>query len=270
MAKSLSLDCLTLTDTAPCDLIGSASAAGFDLVSTWVNPPAAYPKQIVTRAMERQCAALLADTGVSIHSLKVFDLVSEGSIQACRPALELGARLGGKAALAIHAANPDRAHVVELLATFVGVAAEYGLGVNLEPIAMGRTRTLADARDLIRDAGVDAGILLDTYHLMRVGGCVQDIRAIEPGLIRYVQINDGPAHVPHETMHVEAREERLYPGAGVFPLVELLRAAPANVPWAIETPSVRRARSGMSAPIQAQEAMSALRRLLDAVNGPSN
>jgi sugar phosphate isomerase/epimerase len=262
----LSLDCLTLTDTSPSDLIRSASTAGFDLVSISVNPPAAYPRQIVTRAVEVECAALFAGTGVDVHSLEVFDLVSEERIRACRPALELGARLGGKVAVAIHAANPDRAHVVDLLAALVELAGEYGLGVNLEPIAMGLTRTLAEARDLIRDAGVDAGILFDTYHLMRTGGSVDHLRAIEPGLIRYVQINDGPLYVSPENMYAEAVGERLYPGEGVFPLTELLRAAPVDIPWAIETPSLRRAQRGVSPQMQAKEAMAAMRRLLDAAS----
>jgi sugar phosphate isomerase/epimerase len=261
----LSLDCLTLTDTSPVELIRSAAAADFDLVSLWVNPPAPYPRQVLTPAGVSESAALIADTGVGVHHVEVFDLVSEAAVRAYRPALETGARLGAKAALVIHGSNPDRAEVIDALAAFVELAAGYGLGVNLEPIAMGQTRTLAEARDLIRAAGVDAGILYDTYHLMRSGGHPADVAAIEPGLIRYVQINDGPATIAPEEMLAEAAGERLYPGEGVFPLVELLAAAPTNIPWAIETPSLRRARGGVTPQMQAQEAMAALRRLLEAV-----
>ena len=133
---------------------------------------------------------------------------------------------------------------------------------------MGRTRTLAEARDLIREAGVDAGILYDTYHLMRSGARAEDVAAIGPGLIRYIQINDGPATIPPEEMLAEAAGKRLYPGEGVFPLVDLLASAPTGIPWAIETPSLRRARAGMPPQMQAQEAMAALQRLLRAM--PSN
>jgi sugar phosphate isomerase/epimerase len=262
----ISLDCLTLTDTTPADLIRSAESAGFDLVSLWVNPPPVFPLQIVTHATEAECASLLASTGVGVSSLEAFDLVSERSVQASRAALELGARLGARAAVALNAANPDRSQVVDLLAAFAEIAGECGLGVNVEPISMGRTRTLAEARDLIRDAGVDAGIVFDVLHLVRTGGGAREVRAIEPGLIRHVQINDGPATIPTKDLITEAVAERLYPGEGEFPLVELLRAAPSDVPWALETPSVRRARSGMSPKAQAIEAMAALRRLLAEVN----
>jgi hypothetical protein len=66
-------------------------------------------------------------------------------------------------------------------------------------------------------------------------------------------------------MHYEATSERLYPGDGVFPLVELLSNAPMDVSWGIEAPSRRRAESGMSAEMQAQEAMIAVRRVIDEI-----
>ncbi len=258
----LSLDCITLTNTTPQDLIRSAGAAGFDLVSLWVKPPARYPLQLVTPAIERECAAVLSDTNVSVHTLESFDISSAADVESHRPILDLGARLGAKAAAALHIRNTNLAEVGDSLGAFVALAGEYGLGVNIEPIAMCQTATLAQARDLIRSAGVDAGIIFDVYHLVRTGGSVQDLRSIDPALIRYVQANDAPATVTPEVMRYEAAEERLYPGDGEFPLVELLSAAPTDVPWGIESPSLRRARSGMSAQAQATEGMTAMRRLI--------
>ena len=89
-----------------------------------------------------------------------------------------------------------------------------------------------------------------------------ELRAIEPGLIRYVQVNDGLAWIPDEQMVAESLGERLYPGEGAFPLVDLLKAAPRDVPWAIETPSLRRAQAGVSAEDQARETMALMRELL--------
>jgi len=264
----LSLDCLTLTNTRPADLIRAASAAGFDLISLWINPPAAYPSQLVTPNMVRECASVLADTGIRIQGMEAFDMVSAESVRAFRPSLEIGAHLGGRTVLAYHGENPDRTQVVNALAAFVELANEYGLGVNFEPVAMGQTKTLAQAQALIRDARVDAGILFDSYHLVRSGGSAADLRTVAPGVIRYVQINDGPTHVPQEGMLVEASSERLYPGEGSFPLVDLLRSVPTDVPWGIEAPSLRRARAGLSPHAQAQEAMQALQRLLKRVGDP--
>lgn len=259
----LSLDCLTLTDTSPPNVIRAAASAGFDLVSLWVQPPPMYPAAQLTRDHLRECSALLSDTGIAVHSLEVFDLVSKEALESYRPALELGAQIGGKAALAYQLTNPDRSQAADLLGTFAEIAGEYGLAVNLEPVAMGQCATLAQARDLIHASGADAGIMFDAWHLIRSGGGVDDLRKIDPGRICYVQINDGLLSIPEEQYVPEAIGERLYPGEGEFPLAELLRACPIDVPWAIECPSLRRVSDGMSANEQALGAMASLGAMID-------
>jgi sugar phosphate isomerase/epimerase len=259
---SLSLDCLTLTDSSPADLIGAAAAAGFDLVSLWVSSPAAFPRMRVPIEIERECADLLRDTGVGVHTLEVLDLSTEAAIRDYRPALEMGARLGAKAASAFNGTNPDRSHVVDLLALFVEVVGEFGLEAVLEPVAMAHTRTLAEAEAMIRDAGGKAGILFDSWHLIRSGGSVDDLAALDPALIRYVQLNDGLLQVPPDDWIPEAMGERLYLGEGEFPLLEILRLLPADIPWAVETPSLRRARDGITPDAQARETMASLQKML--------
>lgn len=260
----LSLDCLTLTATPPPQVIRSAAAAGYDLVSLWAQPPAAFDELLMTPAYEAECKAIMADTGVAMFSLEVCNLVSREANESYRPALELGARLGAKVVVAFHHHGAEAAAAPDVLAHLAGIAAEYGLGVNLEPVAMGQTKTLAQARDMIRASGADVGILFDTWHLVRSGCMVEHLRAIEPGLIRYVQVNDGLAWIPEEAMIAESLEERLYPGEGAFPLVELLRAAPRDVPWAIETPSLCRARAGVTPEAQARETLALMRGLVAA------
>ena len=260
--QAFSLDCLTLTDSSPVELISGAAAAEFDLVSLWISTPSAFPRMQMAPWMERECAGLLRDGGIAVHLLEVLDLSTEAAIHAYRPALEMGARLGGKAASAYHGSNPDRSHVADLLALFVEVAGEFGLEVVLEPVAMARTRTLADAAALIRDAGGKAGILFDSLHLVRSGGGIAELAAIDPALIRYVQLNDGPAELPAEAWRDEAMGERLYLGEGEFPLVDMLALLPTDIPWGVETPSLRRASAGMDASAQASAAMASLQRVL--------
>jgi len=262
----LSLDCMTLTNTAPVDLIRGAGSAGFDLVSLWLQPPSPFALQLVTPALEKECARALADTGIRVHALEAFDLRSVDIVRSYLPALELGARLGATTAVAINMRNPDFAEVTDAFALFAEMAKQRGLGVNIEPVAICQTATLTQARDIIRAANVDAGLVLDIYHLVRVAGTADDIRAVEPGLIRHVQINDGVASPSKETIFIEAAKERPYPGEGVFPLIELLSAAPTTISWGIEAPSLRRHESGVSAQMQAGEAMTAMRRLLQKID----
>lgn len=260
----LSLDSLTLTDTAPQEAIRAAAAAGFDACSLWVIPPPLFPSPLVTPATERECAAVLNDTGLQVIALEVFDLHSMAGVEQARPLLEMGARLGGKAALAIHYSNADRAAAAEILAAFAEAAAACGLATNLEPVCGGQSQTLAEAEDLVRRSGADVGLCLDPHHLFRAGGTVADIAPVEPGRIRYIQLCDGPIPQPAEVAMTEAVCERLYPGDGDFPLRDFMRAAPAGVPLGIECPSLARAQAGVSAADQAREAMAKVRALLGA------
>lgn len=259
---ALSLDCLTLTDCEPVDAIRAAAAAGFDCVSLWASPAFAFPLQALTVAKERECRAALAETGLRVHSLEAFDLVSVAAVQEYRPALELGARLGGRSVLAYHGSNADRAQACDALAALVELAAELELSVNVEPVALARTRTLADADALINDARVDAGILFDSLHFVRSGSSIDDLRALPAGRIRYVQLNDGPAHVPPENLMAEAMGERACPGEGEFPLTSIARLLPTDVPWGVEAPSLRRVSEGQTPTDQAVAAMSAMQSLL--------
>jgi hypothetical protein len=82
----LSLDCLTLTDTSPEDLIRSADQAGFDLVSLWVHPHPVYPRQQLTSATVPACRALLAETGIGVHAVEAVDVVTAQEVLSFRPA----------------------------------------------------------------------------------------------------------------------------------------------------------------------------------------
>ncbi|KPH66509.1 sugar phosphate isomerase/epimerase family protein [Novosphingobium sp. ST904] len=257
-----SLDSLTLTDTEPMELIEAAAEAGFGTISLWVQPPALYPSSACTAEKEADCARRIRDTGIAIETLEVFDLHSVEALEAYRPALERGARLGGKTALVLNYSNPDRGQSAELLGKFAEIAAEYGIGANLEPVAGGKTSSLQQAAELIAASGADAGVVLDPFHLIRSGGSVADIAALPEGMIRYVQLCDGPLQVPPEIAASEAIGHRLYPGEGEFPLLEILRAAPSDVTIGIECPSLARVRAGQTASVQAREAMAAIKRIL--------
>lgn len=258
----LSLDSLTLTDTHPQVAIRAAAEAGFDCCSLWVQAPPLFPAALLSPDKERECVAVIADTGIAVETLEVFDLASPAAIEAYKPQLELGARLGGSTALAINYTNPDSAAVADTLALFAEAAGGFGLAVNLEPVCGGPCPTLEQASALIAASGAAVGLCFDPHHLIRSGGGMPELQAVPAGLIRYVQVCDGPVPQPEDIVMTEAVCERLYPGDGDFPLLDLLRAVPRDVTLGVECPSVRRSAQGRSALEQANEAMAALRELL--------
>src|ERR1700761_4287144 len=99
--RSLSLDCLTLPDVAPVDLVRIASEAGYGSISLWVQPPAMFEAMQATASMRGDLAQALSDHDVTVGNLEVFNLNTDDPIAAFEPAIALGAALGARTATAI-------------------------------------------------------------------------------------------------------------------------------------------------------------------------
>jgi sugar phosphate isomerase/epimerase len=194
----------------------------------------------------------------------VFNLNVDDLIAGYEPALALGASMGARSATAINygSLRPD---IVERLVAFHALCTRHGMEAYLEPISMGATRTLEDGADLIGAAGVNVRLVVDIIHLIRTGGSPRSLGAIAPERIGHIQVCDGPAIVAKDAIGHESIANRLYPGEGEFPLVELLRAAPSHASIGVETPSLERQKRGLSPLERAREAIGATRDLLKRV-----
>ncbi len=266
MSHGLSLDCLTLPDVAPADLIRIAGDAGYTSISLWVQPPAMSPLMLATPDMAAGLRRALDETGVSLGNLEVFNLNSDEPVAAFEAVIAFGANLGARTATAIDFGAP-RPDIAERLAAFEALCHRHGIATLIEPIAMGNVRTPQDGAALIRMAGVDARLVLDALHLARTGTTPASLRDIPADRIGYVQICDGLATIAPEELGTEATANRLYPGEGAFPLIELLATVAADVPLGIEVPSLTRQQRGESPLARARAALTATRAVLAQVDG---
>lgn len=256
--RAIGLDCLTLPDLGPVELIGVAAEAGYDFVSLWVQEPAMYPPMLCAAGMRADIAAVSADRGVAIGNLEVFNLNSLHPVEEYEAALALGASLGAKTATAIDFGEP-RPDIAERLAAFDAIVRRLGMETLVEPISMGATRTLREGADLIAQAGIDGRLVVDLVHVMRTGGTPNSMAEMAPKLIGHVQFCDGPLSIDAEGIGIEAVAERLYPGEGAFRLSDFARHIPAHATIGLEVPSARRQRQGLSGLQRAVEALAALR-----------
>ena len=264
MSMQLSLDHLTIIDVQPPTLVDIAAELGFPLVSLWTQLPLKAELPLVTRDNFAETRSRMRATGVKVGNLECFNLTPEAVVEDFRPAVAMGAELGATSLTAINAWDPEPARAADKFAGLCRIGAEYGLKVYVEFISMGQVRTLADAVKLVTDSGeANVGITVDILHVIRTGDTPDDIKAIDPKLIGYAQICDGPAGLARDEWQNEGFEQRQIPGEGEFPLADFVAALPADVILGVEVPLKSLREAGVSPLERARRSLEGTRSFLD-------
>jgi len=233
----LALDHLTLFEISPPELVSVAGELGFPLVSLWTAAPLKGDFPLLTQANKDETRRRMNDTGVRLGNMECFNLTPELVADDFRPAVELGAELGASSLVAINAWDPEWNRALDNFVILCGIAAEHGLKVNVEFLSMGQVRTMADAIRFLSEAGQpNTGITFDVMHMVRTGAIPADLKALDPALVGYAQICDGPMLLDQELWNFEGFEQRQIPGEGEFPLADFLAALPPDVILGAEVP----------------------------------
>ncbi|MDO5494151.1 MAG: TIM barrel protein [bacterium] len=246
MTRTYSLGYLTVGGLEPSAQIYVAAAAGYDHVGIRPIPMGlpGEPKLDIAhepRLLEN-CRIALADTGITVNDLELARVMDGVDYEDYRPALEVGASLGAKVVIT-SVWNTERERQVEGLATVARLAADYGLSVVAEMVALSPVRSLTEMRHLVEQAGApNLGLLVDVYHWFRSGDTAEDVASLPPGWLPMIHLCDLPVEKPEsmEELREEVREHRLYVGEGDAPISELVAALPEDTVMAIEQPHLER------------------------------
>ena len=259
----LSLDHLTVLDVQPPELVIIAAELGVPLVSLFTQLPVKAELPLVTEVNKTETLRRMKETGVGLGNMECFNLTPEAVVENFRPAVALGAELGATSLVAINAWDPEPQRAQENFAKLCRLGAEYGLKVNVEFISMGQVRTLSDAVRFVTGAGEpNAGITVDVLHLVRTGGTPAELKAVDPRLIGYAQICDGPLMMDQEKWNFEGFEQRQSPGEGEFPLAGFVAALPPGITLGVEVPSKSLREAGVVPAGRARRAVGATQALL--------
>jgi sugar phosphate isomerase/epimerase len=265
--NSLSLDHLTVFEASPPEVVSIAAATGCQHVSLFIQKPndrVAVPRLVSDAALRRETARRMADTGVTLSAIECFIITPEVDIESFRPALETGAALGGKAAATV-AFDPDEKRFLDKFSELCALAAEYGLGANIEFLAFSPMNSIGKTEQFLRRAKLStAGIIVDSLHMVRTGGSPRDVANTAQGMIRYAQICDGPLAIAPELEQDEGLLQRRIPGEGAFPLSDFAAALPPEVTIGVEVPLKDLRESGMGPLDRARLAVEASRRIIRA------
>ncbi|MGW5150636.1 sugar phosphate isomerase/epimerase family protein [Rhodococcus koreensis] len=252
--RTLGLDHLTFLDRTPAELVEIAGGAGFDCVNLRISPsdPTEYRYPMaIGSAPYRHTRSLAADLGVEIFSIEVIAIHPDTDPAGFDEVFDIAASLGVRVAN-VAITDTDLIRASDKFAATTDLAGRYGITTMLEPMIYRAVCDIATAMTII-DKAPGSALLIDALHYQRFGGTVDQLRLLDPALFKAFQICDAPAEVPEnipapDTMPInqvynpnpfvaESRSQRLIPGEGAIPLVEILRALPEQCPITAEDPN---------------------------------
>jgi sugar phosphate isomerase/epimerase len=196
-------------------------------------------------ALRRRMLTAMDERGVGISLGEGMVITPDADVSTLAADLDVMAELGA-AQINTLSFDRDRDRTFDQLATLTQMAAERGMGTTIE-LAPGAT--IGDPgvlRAAIEHVGrPDLRLALDTMHWVRAGLGPAELRQIGPERIGYVQLSDTTLRPRLASYLKEAMYERMAPGDGELPLVDLLAAVPADVVVGLEIPMRTLAESGV-------------------------
>jgi sugar phosphate isomerase/epimerase len=234
--RELAIEHLSLLHVAPPDLAHVAADSGFQAIGVRVFHPeprmSPWP-MLAGSAMLSETGRRCAELGLRVLTVESLSLTPQLRRADYEAVLEAGAHLRAEYVNVI-SDDPDQARARDTFAALAEAAAEYGLRPALEPIYHRAASSVEQAVNIAVGSG--GAVQIDVLHLYRSGGTADTVRAIDPRLLSYLQVDDGPAAAPDsvEGRRQESRAGRLLPGEGELPIRSVVDAMPARAVLALE------------------------------------
>ncbi len=229
-------------DADPVARVHAASDAGFDGIGLFVR---AWQHLRRDPAHVDRLDAALEETGLRIAGMEVakgWPAPGAGGDEAAAfesAAWELAARYGCSYLQAIGSDVGAPADAAPGFGALCDRAADHGVRVGLEFVPeMTDVGTAAVAAEIVERADrANGGLCVDSWHVTRSTGRVDDVLGLPGEKIYWVQLNDGPIAPDHPDYYTDTISNRRAPGHGEFDLVGLignLDAVGASCPFGIE------------------------------------
>lgn len=222
----------TALQSALLDRARAAAAAGFDGISLWADD---VERARAEGHSDAELSTLFAELGLSIAELDGVSawLPQDGELPAFGRRAEeffaLAKSLGGRSLNVLHIfSTPAPVEVAApAFARLCDQAAACNLLVHLEFLPWSGIPNLQAAWEIVRQAGREnGGLMLDTWHFIRSGGSLAELRKVPGEKIFAVQLADAPAE-PEGLIFDEALRKRRLPGEGEGRLAELVHTLDA-------------------------------------------
>ena len=266
--RRIGIEYISVFGLPPVEFVNLAADLGCSYIGTALTPmpynPHGYPtwSLIDDRALRREMISALRGRGVSIS-------VGEGIL--VRPNTDVRDRaldLDVMCELGVERINtlsidPDRSRSFDQFATLAEMTDAVGMETTVEFGPMMAVADLPTALAALRHvARSNCRLLIDTMHLVRSGSGASDIAALDPAVIGYAQLCDAPLISKFSQYMDEAKYERMAPGTGELPLLDILAALPGHLAVGLEVPQRSLAEAGVGPRERLGRCVEATRELL--------
>lgn len=266
--KPLGIERLGTFGMPPVEFVTLAADLGCTSVGIGLAPTPGYNPDRHPDWSLREDSALRRDTIAACHDRGVAIGIVEGfAVLPGRPPRDFAADLDLVAELGCHRINvvsvgKEMAQAIDGFAALAELAAARDLEVSAEMGSLGPLDRVAPALEVVRAvAAANFSLLIDSMHFFRLGNTLEDLAALDPALIGYVQLADAPWAPRCETYIEEAMFERMIPGEGELPLAEFLALVPDGATVSLEIPLRALAEAGVDARERTRRCVDAARRL---------
>jgi len=211
------------------DRVAAAAAAGFSAIGIAADDYAACRNHGIPDSEMRR---ILDDHGIAAAELEfLMGWWDDGEAGQRSRAIEdtfyaaaeaLGSRHMNVGSAAPRGSLPAREVVADRFAALCDRAAAHDLIVALEFLPWSDIPDASAAYEIVRDAGKNGGILIDSWHYFRGAADPARVRAIPADRFVVIQFDDADAKQVGGYME-DTTDRRRMPGEGAFDLVGFIR-----------------------------------------------
>lgn len=267
----LGIEQLSVFGLPPVQFVNLAADLGCRYISTNFAPPRFnphnYPKWSLRDdpALRREMIAAMRDRDVSISLAEGFGVLPGVDARSLAADLDVIVELGARR-IATVSIEPDQQRSFDQFAIIAEMTAAIGVETVVEFAPTSPIPDLPTTIAAVRHVGrQNFRLMIDVMHFVRSGSGAADLAALEPGMIGYVQLCDVPLISTQPDYIREARYERLIPGKGELPLIDILAAVPRDVIIGLEVPQRSLAEAGVGPQERLAPCVKAARDLLSHV-----
>jgi sugar phosphate isomerase/epimerase len=249
----IAIDFISVLGMPPVDFIALAGELGCRQIGFAVQPVVLDTKNYAEWSLKtdapllRDVKAALKDHGVSIVVGEGFLFQPGADPSSYEEDMDILRDLGAARVNAL-TFDSDFNRGCDQFAKFAELAQRRGLKAVVEfvpDMLIGNLPTALKLVEQLKDA--ELGLVIDFMHLIRSGASAKDLAALDPSLIAYAQLCDVPLKSPYPSYGYEAAFERLCPGEGELPLMDILDALPKDIAIGLEIPMLGKAEAGVNA-----------------------